>query len=346
MTALSLAGLAARRAIGARAAPHVLHGGSYSPYTPLDRARRRDRRRAAPAGRRFAARLVRAQSLKVVPPLRLLDSIGGLVAGALLGLALVWVAGAAALQLPNRIPELPNLHQQAQQSAILKRAEHGRAAARLPARARAHRPVPASHRAAAADAAVPTHVLAPSARRARAQECRARPATACGLGVEGSGWFAKPHLVVTAAHVVAGGHGIDRERPRRLRPRRRPSTTTLPCSASRRCRARRYRSPNPKDGDAVAILGYPENGPFDVRPGRIGTTADVLVSGNLARGDLAHSASFVRELGRPRGRCERARSSRRSSLRRIGSRAGFGVPAVRSGGLSRRRARRRPTGSC
>src|SRR5207248_2329475 len=32
-------------------------------------------------------------------------------------------------------------------------------------------------------------------------------ATACGLGVEGSGWIAGPHLVVTAAHVVAGASG-------------------------------------------------------------------------------------------------------------------------------------------
>src|SRR4029078_11088674 len=28
--------------------------------------------------------------------------------------------------------------------------------------------------------------------------------TACGLGVEGSGWVARPGLVVPAAHVVAG----------------------------------------------------------------------------------------------------------------------------------------------
>ena len=28
--------------------------------------------------------------------------------------------------------------------------------------------------------------------------------TACGLGVEGSGWVARPGVVVTNAHVVAG----------------------------------------------------------------------------------------------------------------------------------------------
>ena len=61
------------------------------------------------------------KTLRIVPPVGMLDSVGGLIAGALLGLALVWVAGAAALQLPNRIPGLPNLHQQVEQSVILKR---------------------------------------------------------------------------------------------------------------------------------------------------------------------------------------------------------------------------------
>src|ERR1700690_1492071 len=121
LTMFSLGGLALGATVGSRAAPHILHGGSYSPYTPL----------IGLGGAIVGALLLQTvasligsfarKSLRVVPPLGLLDSIGGLVAGALLGLALVWVAGAAALQLPNRIPELPNLHQQVEQSVILKR---------------------------------------------------------------------------------------------------------------------------------------------------------------------------------------------------------------------------------
>ena len=33
---------------------------------------------------------------------------------------------------------------------------------------------------------------------------------------------------------------------------------------------------DPSPGKAVAILGYPENGPFDAQPGRVGETSAVL----------------------------------------------------------------------
>ena len=101
-TALSLGGLIVGAMIGARLAPHFLHNGASSPYTPL----------AGLAGALVGAALLQSVasvagsfargSLSVIPPLRLLDSIGGFVAGAALGLAVVWVAGAVLLQLPGQ----------------------------------------------------------------------------------------------------------------------------------------------------------------------------------------------------------------------------------------------------
>ena len=45
-------------------------------------------------------------------------------------------------------------------------------------------------------------------RRARGRgERRTVLGTACGLGIEGSGWVARAGLVVTNAHVVAGAEG-------------------------------------------------------------------------------------------------------------------------------------------
>ena len=99
-TALTLAGLIAGAVLGARLGPHFLHGGAGSRYTPL----------AALAGAAIGATLLQTLAslggslarggLSVLPPLRMLDSLGGLVAGALFGLALVWVAGAVVLQVP------------------------------------------------------------------------------------------------------------------------------------------------------------------------------------------------------------------------------------------------------
>ncbi|HEX4526612.1 MAG TPA: CvpA family protein, partial [Gaiellaceae bacterium] len=101
-TVFSLSGLVIGAVIGARLAPHFLHHGSSSPYTPL----------AGLAGALVGAALLQSVasvagsfargSLSVIPPLRLLDSIGGFIAGAALGLAVVWVAGAVLLQLPGQ----------------------------------------------------------------------------------------------------------------------------------------------------------------------------------------------------------------------------------------------------
>ena len=101
-TALSLAGLAAGAVVGARLAPQFLHNGSSSPYTPL----------VGLAGAVIGASLVQTvaslagsslrKALFVLPPLRMLDSVGGLRGGAALGLVVVWVAAAVVLQLPGR----------------------------------------------------------------------------------------------------------------------------------------------------------------------------------------------------------------------------------------------------
>src|SRR5213083_1588286 len=111
-TALSLGGV-----VGARVAPHFLHGGASSPYTPL----------AGLVGAVLGAMLLQAVGsmlgslarggLSVLPPLRALDSAGGLAAGAVWGLALVWVAGAVALQVPGQT----SLRREVQRSEVLRR---------------------------------------------------------------------------------------------------------------------------------------------------------------------------------------------------------------------------------
>jgi uncharacterized membrane protein required for colicin V production len=99
-TVLLLAGFSAGAVVGARVAPHLL-GGRDAGYASL----------AALAGAvvgagvlqtvaSLAARVVRG-GLRLLPPLRLLDSLGGLAAGAALGLALVWVAAAVLVQVPG-----------------------------------------------------------------------------------------------------------------------------------------------------------------------------------------------------------------------------------------------------
>jgi len=116
-SALALAGLAAGAVIGARIAPHVLSGGADSRYTAV----------IALAGAFIGASVLQAagsmlggmfrHTLRLTPPLRMADSLGGLAAGAVWGLVLAWVVGAAALQLPGH----PQWHRDARRSQVLHR---------------------------------------------------------------------------------------------------------------------------------------------------------------------------------------------------------------------------------
>jgi len=116
-TALSLAGLVLGAIVGSRVAPHLLSGGTYSQYTAL--VGLGGALAGAVLGQLVAsvvAKFIRG-GLHLVPPLHLLDSLGGLAVGALWGLVLVWVAGAVALQLHGH----PKVRREVRQSHVLRR---------------------------------------------------------------------------------------------------------------------------------------------------------------------------------------------------------------------------------
>jgi uncharacterized membrane protein required for colicin V production len=339
-TALSFAGLAAGAVIGARLAPHILSGGAGSPYTPL----------AGLAGALIGATLLQSIAgiagsfarggLSVIPPLRVLDSLGGFVAGAALGFALVWVAGAVLLQLPGQT----KLREEVQGSRILRQLNEI-APPRTVLRALA-RVDPFQQITGPAPPATPpdTRVLASAAVRAARPSVVRITATACGLGVEGSGWVAKPHIVVTAAHVVAGGTGIraNGRAATALVVDRRQDVAILRVP---RLAAHPLSLVDPQAGDPVAILGYPENGPFDARPGRVGTTADVLVNGSLR--EVTVLSGLVRH-GNSGGPAVNTAGQVEATVfaARVGGNAGYGVPAPPLRAALARAKRPVSTGSC
>lgn len=339
-TALSLGGLALGAVAGARLAPHFLHGGSSSPYTPV----------AGLVGAAVGAIVLQTVastvgsmargSLSVIPPLRALDTLGGLAAGALLGFSVVWVAGAVALQVPGQT----QLRTEVQQSRLLQRLNEI-APPRTILRAFA-RVDPFPTIAGPAPPPLPPDPRVLSS----ASVQRARPSVvkitgvACGLGVEGSGWIARPHIVVTAAHVVAGAKGI-----------RADGRAATPLVVDRAhdvavLRVVRLGAPplalgDPRPGDAVAILGYPENGPFDARPGRVGSTAGVLVSGHLRQVTVIRG--IVRH-GNSGGPAVNAHGAVEATVfaARIGSPAGYGIPAATVRAALAKARRPVSTGGC
>jgi S1-C subfamily serine protease len=319
-TALSFGGLIAGAVVGARVAPHLLHGGATSPYTPL----------AGLVGALVGAALLQWAAsvagsfarggLSVIPPLRLLDSVGGLVAGAALGLALAWVAGAVMLQLPGQM----KLRREVQDSTILRRLNEIappqtvlRALGRIDPFPQITGPAPPS-------TPPDRRVLASaSVRKARASVVRVT-GVACGSAYEGSGWVARAHVVITAAHVVAGAKDlrVNGHAAQALVVDKKQDVAVLRVAA---LRARPLRLAPARQGDPVAILGYPVNGPFDARPGRVGTTADVLVEGTLR--EVTALKGLVRH-GNSGGPVVNAAGAVEATIfaARVGSKDGYGIP--------------------
>src|SRR5215208_5096658 len=197
--ALSLAGFVVGGFLGSRVAPMLLSEGSRSPYAPL----------FALMGALLVGGVL-AAALEVLgfrlrgrlgEGLGALDGIGGALLVGAIGLGLVWVAGAVALHTPG----VRELREPIQRSAILQRlnAALPPSGALLKTLARFD-PFPGI-RGPQPDVSAPDPAIAgdPQVRAARASVVRVL-GTACGLGVQGSGWVAGDGLVVTNAHVVAG----------------------------------------------------------------------------------------------------------------------------------------------
>jgi uncharacterized membrane protein required for colicin V production len=293
-SALSLVGIVAGAMLGARLAPALLSGGSRSPWTPLVALGGASvgaialETVGAIAGSAFRRSLV-------LPPLRALDTLGGAVLGGLAGLAVVWVVGSAALLLPGQT----DLRQGAQRSYLLRTLNRVVPPRRLLAVLARVDPFPQI-------AAPPAPVQPPDPRVLRDPAvAHAAPSvvrvlgTACGLGVAGSGWVVRRGLVVTAAHVVAGQHDTTVQ-PEGIGPYLEARAVVfdprndvailavpdLPVSA--------LPVADPAAGRAVAILGFPGNGPLTATAARIGLTATVLSQDAYGHGPVGRTITSIR----------------------------------------------------
>jgi S1-C subfamily serine protease len=275
---LSLVGFAIGAFLGTRLGPLLLPSGSHSQYAPLFGLIG-----ALLAGGMLASGLegvgLHARSALRIPGLRTVDGLLGAALTACVGLGIAWIVGAVALESTGSAP----LRRDIQRSAILKELNQllPPSGPILHALARFD-PLP-TVRGPAAEVPAPTRgVLAtPGVRAARSSVVRVL-GSACGLGVEGSGWVAGPGLVVTNAHVVAGES----------------DTTVEPGGQSGSGLAAHAVVFDPHDDIAVlrvdglhepalspasrapagtptGILGYPLDGPYDAEPGRIGQTETV-----------------------------------------------------------------------
>jgi S1-C subfamily serine protease len=295
--ALTLVGFALGAFAGSRLGPLVLADGSSSPYAPLCGALGAllAGALAAVAFESFALGLRERLIHRRRGLLHRADGAGGAALIASVALGLAWVFGAVALHAP----ETARLRTDVQESLILSSLNQvlppsGPVLGALdrvdPVSTVGGPPTPL----AAPDPAIAVDPDVDVAGRSVVRVL----GTACGLGVEGSGWAVQPGLVVTNAHVVAGSEdttvttqaGVEIEAtPVYYEPaddlallRIEAELPPLRVAASARA------------GTNGAVLGYPENGPFVLAPARFGETRRVLSEDSYGNGPIERTISSLR----------------------------------------------------
>jgi len=298
---LSLLGFGLGAFIGTRLGPLVLPGGSHSQYAPLFGLLG-----ALLAGGVLASGFegvgLHARRALRFPGLRTIDGLLGAALTACVGLGIAWIVGAVALHMTAS----PTLQAKLERSKILRGLDEllPPSGPILNALARID-PLPALRGPLATVPPPTSRILASPGVRAAAPSVVRVIGTACGLGIEGSGWVAGPGLVVTNAHVVAGegdthvevggnspglqAQAIGYDPHNDLAILHVPGLSDRALSLAADARA----------GTSAAILGYPQDGPFDAEPGRIGQTLDVQTEDAYGNGPVTRSITQLLGLVRP-----------------------------------------------
>ncbi len=286
---LPLAGFVAGAAVGARVGPLLLSNGAESRYAALV---------TVVAGIFIGAFLAVAfdglsQAVlrrRISGAVRIANGLGGAVVLGALALLVAWAFGAVALHASG--DQARKLREEVQRSRIL--AALNEAMPPSGPLLNVLRRVDPSPPVRGPDA----DVAAPDGASARDPEVQAAArsgvrvlGTACGLGVQGSGWVAAPELVVTNAHVVAGED----------------DTTVVSDGGSELAATVVHYDPSndlavlavagldlppidlvdrPRRGTDGAVIGFPENGSLTIVAARLGRTGLVTSQDSYGRGPI------------------------------------------------------------
>lgn len=298
---LSFGGFAIGSFIGTRLGPLLLQKGSASPYAPA----------FGLVGALLAGAILatgfegvgfRLRRTLLLPGLGMLDGALGALLSAALGLAIAWILAAVVVQTAGTA----QLRVDVQRSRILRELNQ-----LLPPTApilnvlASLDPLP-SISGPLPNVSPPPPAIArnPGVRAASRSVVRVL-GTACGLAIEGSGWVAQPGVVVTNAHVVAGEHDTTVEVNGHEPGLSAYAIAFDPTDDIAVLRVPGLSLPSltlaagPPAGRGGAILGYPENGSFDARPGRIGTTQRIITDDAYGRGPVSRLLTPLRGLVRP-----------------------------------------------
>ncbi|HET7069543.1 MAG TPA: MarP family serine protease [Nocardioides sp.] len=142
----------------------------------------------------------------------------------------------------------------------------------------------------------------PDVQRAASDVVRIRSTNRCHQGIEGSGFVYAPDRVMTNAHVVAGVttplvdvHGTSvSAKVVYYNPDLDVAVLAVPTGT-----VRPLRFASASSGDGVAILGFPQNGPYDVQVGRVRADQRLRSPDIYGHGTVIREVLSLRGLIRP-----------------------------------------------
>jgi S1-C subfamily serine protease len=299
--ALSLIGFGLGAYVGTRIGLLVLPKGAHSPYAPLFGLAG-----ALLAGGVLASGFeglgLSARRVLRIPGFGFLDGVMGAILTGCVALGIAWIIGAIVLQSSGS----SQLRADVQRSTILRELNRilPPSGPILDALARID-PLPTVTGPPANVAAPNKAILAAPGVKAAASSVVRVIGSACGLGIEGSGWVAGPDLVITNAHVVAGEddtvvqvHGTGpslRAAPVVFDPHNDIAVLRVPGLAEPALTM----DPAPQSSLAASILGYPLDGPFNRQPGRLGQTQLTNTQNAYGQGPVQRRIASLRGLVRP-----------------------------------------------
>ncbi len=280
---VSFSGVLIGAIVGARVGPMLLSEGSESPWVPL----------ASLVGALVGAVLLQlvtsalgssARSRIIPGRFRIADSAGGLAAGALVGLGVMWLVAVLAVQQPSA-----GLRGQVEGSFVLTRLVDHIPASTVLAALESLDPLPLLSGVPHASLPEPDpSVLDIDQARAAYPSVVEVLGTSCGIRAQGSGWVAAKNLVVTNAHVVAGQsdtrvltpgqHELDAELVYLDTENDVAVLRVELLDAPRLEVAARARH-----GETVVLLGYPRGGPLRADYATAGRATKVIAPDALNR---------------------------------------------------------------
>jgi S1-C subfamily serine protease len=292
--ALTLVGFGVGAFLGSRLGPIVLSQGADSPYAPLCGAIGALLVGALAAVMLEGAALALRRRLIRRPLLHRADGAGGAALIGAVALGLAWIFGAVALHAPGTT----ELRADVQNSVILSELDQV-----LPPSGGVLNvldrvdPAP-SITGPATPRESPNSKIAedPDVEAAGSSVVRVL-STACGLGIEGSGWAVRPDLIVTNAHVVAGAtdttvttqDGVELDATAVYYE---PQNDLALLRVAANLPTLKVAEGN-SEGEEAAVLGYPENGPYTVTPARVGETRSTVSEDSYGRGPVERTITAL-----------------------------------------------------